>query len=330
MATHYAIRHLTRFTYASPVSESVMELRMRPASEGSQRCLQFDVDLQPRARVHAYRDFLGNWVHHFDLPRRHLRLAVTARAQVQLEPPPLRPGSLPIEAWREVDAWADRGEHWDFRHESHFSVWTAPLLAYAAELGPLAERTTDPLSTVRGLMTAMHRDFAYVPKSTRVDSPIDEALAARRGVCQDFTHIILALLRRVGLPCRYVSGYIAPRALDSSDEPTTIATHAWVEVLLPGLDWVGFDPTNDIEAGLRHVRVAIGRDYADVPPTRGVYKGGAASSLEVSVEVTPGDALPTLDAAVVAAAAWTAEASLPDENADRLALEQAQQQQQQQ
>lgn len=328
MATHYAIRHLTRFTYASPVSESVMELRMRPASDATQRCLQFEVDLQPRARVHAYRDFLGNWVHHFDLPRRHLRLAVTARAQVQLEAPPLRPASLPIEAWREVDAWAARGEHWDFRSESHFAVWTAPLLAYAAELGPLAERTLDPLSTVRGLMAAMHRGFAYVPKSTRVDSPIDEALAARRGVCQDFTHILLALLRRVGLPCRYVSGYIAPKAFGSSDEPTTIATHAWVEVLLPGLDWVGVDPTNDIEAGLRHVRVAIGRDYADVPPTRGVYKGGAASSLEVSVEVTPGDALPTLDTAVVAAAAWTAEAALPDESADKIALEQAQQQQQ--
>ena len=87
MATHYAIRHLTRFTYASPVSESVMELRMRPASDATQRCLQFEVDLQPRARVFAYRDFLGNWVHHFDLPRRHTRLAVTARAQVQLDPP---------------------------------------------------------------------------------------------------------------------------------------------------------------------------------------------------------------------------------------------------
>ena len=329
VATHYAIRHLTRFQYASPVTESVMELRMRPASDATQRCLQFEVDLQPRARVFAYRDFLGNWVHHFDLPRRHGRLAVTARAQVQLEAPPELPAALGMESWREVDAWADRGEHWDFRQPSHFAVWSEALVAFATSLGPLAERTADPLGTIRALMAAMHQAFAYAPNSTRVDSPISEALESRRGVCQDFTHIMLALLRRIGLPCRYVSGYIAPRALGEDDGPTTIATHAWVEVLLPGLGWVGVDPTNDIEAGQRHVRVAIGRDYADVPPTRGVYKGGAASSLEVNVEVTPGEALPTLDAAVVAAATWTAEVLAPEEAADPLTEQQQQQQQQQ-
>lgn len=326
MATHYAIRHVTRFVYAAPVTESVMELRMRPATEGGQRCLQFEVDLQPRARVFAYRDFLGNWVHHFDLPRKHARLAVTARAQVQLDPPPVYPEALPIEAWREVDAWADRGEHWDFRRPSHFAEWGDALVAFAGELGAVTDRTLDPLGTVRAVMRAIHGGFAYAPKTTRVDSPIAEALAARRGVCQDFTHIMLALLRRLGLPCRYVSGYIAPKALGDDDGPTSIATHAWVEVLLPGLGWVGVDPTNDIEAGLRHVRVAVGRDYADVPPTRGVYKGGAASTLEVAVEVTPGDALPTLDPAV-GAASWTQDAEAIAVAADHAAHEQQQQQQ---
>lgn len=324
MAAHYAIRHLTRFIYASPVSESVMELRMRPATDACQRCLQFEVDLQPRARVFAYRDFLGNWVHHFDLPRRHSRLEITARAQVQLEARPERPAALPFEAWRAVDAWADRGEEWDFRQPSHFAVWSDALLAFADSLGPLAQRTADPLTTVRALMNAMHRTFAYAPNTTRVDSPIGEALESRRGVCQDFSHILLALLRRLGLPCRYVSGYIAPRELGEDDETTTVVSHAWVEVCLPDLGWVGFDPTNDIEAGLRHVRVAIGRDYADVPPTRGVFKGGAASSLEVSVEVTPGDVLPTLDAAVEATKWSAAAADVPVEPAS------AQEQQQQQ
>ena len=326
MAAHYAIRHLTRFTYASPVSESVMELRMRPATDGGQRCLQFEVDLQPRARVFAYRDFLGNWVHHFDLPRRHGQLAIVARAQVQLDPPPPLPDALPFDAWNEVDLAAARGEWWDFRQPSHFAVWSDALLGFAASLGPLAERTTDPLTTVRALMAAMHREFGYAPNTTRVDSPISEALATRQGVCQDFTHIMLALLRRLGLPCRYVSGYIAPRALGEDDGPTTIATHAWVEVLLPELGWVGVDPTNDIEAGLRHVRVAVGRDYADVPPTRGVYKGGATSTLEVNVEVTPGEALPTLDTAVVAAM-WTSEVTPDAAAAAELSQEQQQQQQ---
>lgn len=327
MATHYAIRHVTRFVYAATVTESVMELRMRPATEGGQRCLQFEVDLAPRARVFAYRDFLGNWVHHFDLPRKHTRLAVTARAQVQLDPPASYPDALPIETWRDVDTWADRGDHWDFRRPSHFAEWSDALLAFERELGPIARRQLDPLGTVRAVMRAIHASFAYAPKSTRVDSPIDEALAARRGVCQDFTHIMLALLRRLGLPCRYVSGYIAPKALGDGDGPTSIATHAWVEVLLPGLGWVGVDPTNDIEAGLRHVRVAVGRDYADVPPTRGVYKGGGASTLEVSVEVTPGDALPTLDPAV-GATSWTSESEAPA--AVPAAAEHEQQQQQQQ
>lgn len=324
MAIHYTIRHLTRFTYASPVSESVMELRMRPATDHVQRCLQFDVEVLPRARVFAYRDFLGNWVHHFDLPRRHSRLAVTARAQVQLDAPPPLPDALPLSAWDDVDAWAAGDEHWDFRQPSRFAAWSDALVEYAATLGPRTTRTEDPLTVVRAVMDAIHREFEYAPKSTRVDSPIDEALAARRGVCQDFTHIMLAVLRRIGLPCRYVSGYLAPRTIGEDDEPMTIATHAWVEVRLPGLDWVGIDPTNAHPAGPRHVRVAVGRDYADVPPTRGIYKGGAASHLEVSVDVSPGDVLPAADPAVMAGA-WTAEVAA-DDHADRAVQEQQQQQ----
>jgi transglutaminase-like putative cysteine protease len=328
MTTSYAIRHITRFVYASSISESMMELRMRPATEGSQRCLQFEVDLQPRARVFAYRDFLGNWVHHFDLPRRHGQLTVTARAQVQIDLPSVWPASLPADAWALVDAAAERGEQWDFRHPSRFAVWSEALLDFAGSLGPLAKRDADPLTTVRELMAAIHREFGYAPNTTRVDSPIDEALSARQGVCQDFSHIMLALLRRMGLPARYVSGYIAPRALGEDDGPTTIATHAWVEVLLPELGWMGLDPTNNIEAGLRHVRVAVGRDYADVPPTRGVYKGGATSVLEVSVEVTPGEELPTLDPSVVEKV-WTREAIALEEEAEFERLRQEQQQQQQ-
>jgi transglutaminase-like putative cysteine protease len=175
-------------------------------------------------------------------------------------------------------------------------------------------------------MAAIHGGFAYAPNSTRVDSPIDEALASRRGVCQDFTHIMLATLRRLGLPCRYVSGYIAPRTTADEPQPSTIATHAWVDVLLPGLGWVGMDPTHDIETGIRHVRVAIGRDYADVPPTRGTFKGKTASALAVSVEVLPAEALPTLDRAALETS-WAAEAAVPPEAEADVAEQQQQQQQ---
>jgi transglutaminase-like putative cysteine protease len=124
-----------------------------------------------------------------------------------------------------------------------------------------------------------------------VDSPIDHALESRQGVCQDFAHIMIGLTRRIGIPCRYVSGYLFHKAGDKTRSAEG-ATHAWVETLLPGLGWVGLDPTNNVLAGERHVRTSVGRDYADVPPTKGVFKGSADSQLLVSVQVAPSDAPP--------------------------------------
>jgi transglutaminase-like putative cysteine protease len=289
MSIHYAIQHITRFTYGSTVSESQMEVRMQPRTEAEQTCLEFELSIEPRSRAQSYRDFLGNWVHHFNVPRHHQGLTITARARVEVDPPVALPETLDSAMWTEIDTWAARDDHWDFRHPSRFVAWTDPLVAYADALPAAHTRSMDPLSTVRTVMAAIHRDFEYAPKSTRVDSPIDEALGARKGVCQDFTHIMLAMLRRLGLPCRYVSGYIAPRCAGNTRDLIASATHAWVEVLLPALGWVGFDPTNDAEAGIRHVRVAVGRDYADVPPTRGVFKGDSSSTLGVSVEVKSAD-----------------------------------------
>jgi transglutaminase-like putative cysteine protease len=299
----YAIRHTTSFVYDSPVRESVMELRMRPASLGPQHCLQFEVDVQPAARIFAYTDFQGNWVHHFDIPRRHSELTVIARAEVQLDAPVALPETLPTlsneDAWGVVDGWSARGEYWHFRQPSHFAVWTPALLDFASSIDDAKRERADPLTAVRTTMSAIHGGFEYAPASTHVDSPIDDALNARRGVCQDFAHLMIAMLRLQGLPARYVSGYAAPSKTEEGSDPSSIATHAWVEVMLPELGWVGVDPTHNVPAGLRHVRVAIGRDYADVPPTRGVFKGNATSTLSVSVEITPGGALPTLDPAVI-------------------------------
>jgi transglutaminase-like putative cysteine protease len=323
----YTIRHLTTFAYDAPIAESVMELRMRPATGESQRCLQFDVTAEPASRVFAYQDSRGNWVHHFDVPQRHDRLSITAQSQVELDPPASLPDAIDPLAWSEIDRQAAASEDWDFRQPSEFTPWSDALVAFVDSLGPLARREADPLTTVRQVMAAIHREFEYAPKSTRVDSPIDEALAARRGVCQDFSHIMLATLRHTGLACRYVSGYIAPRALDEAgSRSASIATHAWVEVKLPDLGWLGVDPTNNSEAGLRHVRVGIGRDYADVPPTRGIFKGRAGSTLSVSVNISPADALPTIDAAVMQVN-WTTAPLAPPTTETKRHLHQQQQQQ---
>jgi len=324
---YYAIRHVTRFTYASPVSESLMEVRMQPRSEGAQRCLRFELGIQPRARVLGYRDYLGNSIHHFNVPARHGQLTVTARAHVQMDPLPTLPETLPDQAWAAIDSWAQEGEHWDFRHPSHFAVWNEPLLDYARGLGAAAERAHDPLTTVRQVMAAVHKDFEYVPKSTRVDSPIDDALSARKGVCQDFAHVTIAIVRRLGLPARYVSGYLAPRASGDRMGLEASATHAWVEVLFPEVGWVGFDPTNNSQAEGRHIRVAIGRDYADVPPTRGVFKGNSTSQLAVSVDVTPARAPAALEP-ILPDPQWATEevASPRDPDYEKQLQEQQQQQ----
>ena len=289
----YSIRHVTRFHYSSPVSESVMEVRMRPRSEFLQQCLKFELHVTPRARVQFYRDYLGNTVHHFDVPGHHNRLALIAEAVVEVEEPAELPASLPLSAWAAIDEMGASGELYEFQTPSHFTEPSAELEKFIAELG--VDRSQDPLTLLRALNQKICAAFEYVPKSTRVDSPIALALANRKGVCQDFTHIMIAIARGLKIPCRYVSGYVFPRE-KHADRSTPSATHSWVEAWLPGLGpnhsglWVGFDPTSNALCGNRHIRAAIGRDYVDVPPTKGVYKGRATSELTVAVRVLPTDA----------------------------------------
>lgn len=281
---HY-IRHITRFRYDAPIRESVMEARLHPLNSGNQRCLDFMLAITPRARLTRYHDHLGNSIHHFDIPTEHNQLLLVAESVVQVDPPPPLPAALPAAAWAEVDRLAWDAAFWDLLQPSIFTQPTRLLAGLAAEL-EVDTRGADPLSTLMDLNGKLFLAFSYAPKSTNVDSTIDEAIAQRRGVCQDFTHIMLALVRRLGIPCRYVSGYLFHQG-ENHDRSEDDASHAWVEAFLPELGWVGFDPTNNLIAGERHIRVAVGRDYADAPPTRGVFKGRAASELGVSVRISP-------------------------------------------
>jgi transglutaminase-like putative cysteine protease len=285
----YAIRHVTQFRYSAPISESLSELRMQPRSEGLQRCRSFLLGTDPQARMFVYRDHLGNVVHHFDIPGAHRHLTITAEAVVELATPPPLPDTLAPTAWEELDALIGRDDYWEYLLDSRFAWSSDLLLAFARELR--LTRRDDPLSLLREMNGAINAAFEYVPQHTHVDSPIDDALKARRGVCQDFSHIMIALCRRLRIPARYVSGYLFHRS-EEHDRSEPDATHAWVEALLPELGWVGFDPTNNLIAGERHVRTAVGRDYADVPPVRGVFKGTATSELAVAVSVSPSEAPP--------------------------------------
>ncbi len=323
MTMFYSIRHLTHFRYSAPVSESLMEVRMHPRTEGGQRCLSFQLSLDPRARVHLYRDYLGNSVHHFDVPGKHMDLRILAEALVELETPPELPDRLDPQAWLELDAMVAAGDYWEMLTPSTFALPTDALLGLVEPLG--VSRRDDPLTLLRELNAAIYGYFEYVPKATHVDSPIDDAIHARRGVCQDFTHIMTALVRHVKIPCRYVSGYVYPR--ENTGRTSHAASHAWVEALLPGLGWVGFDPTNNLPAQERHIRTAIGRDYADVPPTKGMFKGDAQSELTVSVRVAPSDAPPPPEAELMTPNQWQTAAVAEAEEAYAQQLAQRQQQQ---
>jgi transglutaminase-like putative cysteine protease len=280
----YTIRHITRFRYSVPISESMIEVRIQPRSEGNQRCLDFRLYTSPRTHIMTYRGEFGNRVHYFDIPNFHSQLTITAEAQVDVTVPPLLPEALSEQAWNELDALTADGEYWDTLMPSHFATPSELLYELVHELA--VRRRADPLTALRDLNSAIYRTFDYSLKTTRVDSPIDEALHLRQGVCQDFAHIMITLARHLQIPCRYVSGYLYQQGR-SQERSTNDAMHAWVEAYLPELGWVGFDPTNNTLADERHVRVAVGRDYADVPPTRGVFRGKAESELAVTVRLAP-------------------------------------------
>jgi transglutaminase-like putative cysteine protease len=296
---------------------------MQPRSEGGQRCLSFRLTTSPSSKSHSYNDCYGNIVHHFNVPTPHRTLAITAESMVILSPPDPLPDAIGEEAWAALDVMIEAEDWWEFLAPSRFAMPSPLVESLADELG--ATRRADPLIVLRELNQRMYKAFGYDPEHTEVDSPIDLALAERKGVCQDFAHIMITLVRRLGIPCRYVSGYLFHRAQDH-DRSEQDATHAWVEALLPGLGWVGFDPTNNLLASERHIRTAVGRDYADVPPTRGVFKGRAKSHLEVGVKVAPSEA-PIPDDEVDPRPMGGA--ALPPELDGTLALLEAQQQQQQ-
>ena len=324
----YSIRHLTRFRYSRSISESIMETRMHPRSDANQHCLTFSLSVSPRCRVFTYRDHQGNNVQHFDIPGDHNQLVIVAESLVEQQELPDVPSFLSPDAWGDLDAMIDSGDYWEMLLPSTFAVETPAVTMLASQMG--VTRRDDPLMLVQELNQRLYDYFEYVPQHTRVDSPIDEAIVSGKGVCQDFAHTMIALLRHVGIPARYVSGYLY-RSREDHDRSTPDATHAWVDVLLPHLGWVGFDPTNNLIAHRRHIRTAVGRDYADVPPTHGIFRGKTSSELYVAVHVEASEHPPALDRKLPIPEDWSVlveKAQQPPERALPLIdLQQMQQQQ---
>jgi transglutaminase-like putative cysteine protease len=260
------IVHGTRYRYSGRIAETVMEVRLRPMDGNGQRCLEFELDISSGLEPHAYRDGYGNNVHYFNLVRPHTKLSVISRSVVETG----------------VDLDEDPGEelvHDFLRYRS--PVKDVPGIHELASRHPIADPTSPAAveEALDQLTLAISRDFAYDRAVTNVYSAVDEVLELKAGVCQDFAHLFIAVARAMGVPARYVSGYIhAPRG-----SGIATASHAWAEAWVPTRGWVGYDATHPIRTSDHHVRLAVGRDYSDAAPTRGIYVGSATGTMEVTV-----------------------------------------------
>ena len=277
MIVTYTIEHRMHFKYPAPARDSVMTLYVCPVRDRTQLLREFSVLTDPDGPLFDFIDPFGNTGHFLDRLHDHEHFAVTARSVVEVGPLPPTPERLDPGASEELQRALETVELWPMVHPSRF-VGGTPALDKFVETHDIVPGD-DLLVSTRELCTRLHQVFEYAPGETRVDSPIDRILETGRGVCQDYAHVMAAILRGWGIPCRYVSGYLGPPA----GGVAPCESHAWVECWFPGIGWIGFDPTNDTEGDERHIRVAVGRDYADVPPTRGVFRGAAGSILETEV-----------------------------------------------
>lgn len=273
------IEHTTGFAYQGDVGASYNEARMLPISTDSQFVLSSQLDIDPSTSVNYYLDYFGTRVAAFDVLAGHRALEITARSLVEVRPRPLE---FPALGWERLAA------------ESARSIGTVEMLGQSARTAPhpevaeharsIAARHDEPARAALEIATAVGDAMEYMHGITGVHSTGAEAWVERKGVCQDITHITLGALREVGIPARYVSGYLHPQPDAEVGAPATGESHAWVEWFSGG--WQGFDPTNNVEIGERHVLVGRGRDYNDVPPLRGVYAGPFKSNLHVKVTIT--------------------------------------------
>jgi len=283
------IVHRTSYAYAEPATTSHHEAHLTPRQSEAQRTVTHELELIPNPATRRARlDYFGNRTNYFGLTEPHRRFDVVATSLVETSCPDLpefehTPPWETVRSLLECDRRRDVLQSTQMRFASPLVPHVAGLIEYAA---PSFPRNSPILVGVRDLTTRIHRDFAYDQTATNNATPLATLLATRRGVCQDFSHVMLGCLRSLGLGARYTSGYLRTRPppgvkrLIGAD-----ATHAWVSVWVPERGWVDFDPTNDICPSEEHVTLAFGRDFSDVTPLRGVILGGGRHRLEVSVDV---------------------------------------------
>jgi len=286
----FAIRHQTIYGYSEPASLSQNELFLHPREMDTQRVVECSLDIRPTPQyLHQRKDFFGNTAHVFMVEQPHNELTVSAVSVVETASPVAPPASE-TPPWEQVARrLTDSCQSSDL--EACQFVFPSPLVT--AGPGPLAYTQpsfppgTPVLAGALDLMHRIHSEFTYDKTATSVDTGVDQLLAYRKGVCQDFAHLAISGLRALGLAARYVSGYL--QTAPPPGKPKLIgadASHAWISVYVPEAGWVDLDPTNDVVPGESHITLAWGRDYGDVTPVKGVVMGGGTHTLTVMVDVS--------------------------------------------
>jgi transglutaminase-like putative cysteine protease len=282
---HFAIRYLTEYRYDEPVTDNLNALRVKPATTPHQRVDDFGVRVEPETRLHQHLDYYGTTVIEFGISKPHEQLAIDVRARVATT----APAAPPETGWEPVEqaTYATQGGEYRLPFGSEPDDATIDALVGMT-------RAATPAATLQAVAELIPERFEYRTGVTYVGSTVEDLLDAGAGVCQDFAHLGLVLLRRHGLAARYVSGYLFAPNGDSADS-AEVDTHAWIEALIPVADtaepvWIAVDPTNRALADERHVKIGHGRHYSDVPPIKGVFRGGASAELETSVRMTRTDA----------------------------------------
>jgi transglutaminase-like putative cysteine protease len=294
----YEITHTTTYSYTGQVSVSHHLLRLALRAGPRQHCLEHRLSISPAPAVTSlHGDYFGNITHFITVERPHQQLAITSHSRVALSPAFI-PEPTETPSWESVRARC-RGDRSAHALEAHEFTYASPLVPIRPEFTDYAEpsfpKERPVLDAVTDLTRRINEDFTFDPTATTVATPIETVFKQRRGVCQDFAQFQIACLRSLGLPARYVSGYL------ETDPPPgqpklrgADASHAWVSIFCPGLGWLDVDPTNNCLPFLRHLTVGWGRDYSDVCPIRGVLMGGENQKLEVAVDVVACGALEEL------------------------------------
>lgn len=281
----YQAVHLTTYRYEAPVAQCLSEARLIPRTFAGQRVLEHNLEIDPEPAVMERRiDYYGNDVATFSIFKTHDRFTVKATSVVEVDP--VETSNLPRVTWEEVRAHLSLNPDeeslaaFEFVFDSPFVEASPQLAAYgAANFAP----GVPLVEAVTGLSSRIHKEFSYKPKSTSIETPLSDVLKRRSGVCQDFAHLMIGVIRSYHLAARYVSGYLrSGKELLGSE-----ASHAWVSVFIPGYGWLDLDPTNNVVPSDRHVTLAWGRDYGDVTPVKGISLGGGGQTVDVDVRVDP-------------------------------------------